>query len=118
MRAADNQLVLVIVGLVLSAALISSPVVAWSAVLSLIVMSLTLIAFSAWVRTRAVRSRSVLVIGVACLLAATLWLEFVLSPIESPLRWLLSFALAWMLAPFSALALVSFAERLISESHR
>ncbi|MCH7610434.1 MAG: hypothetical protein IIA51_01380 [Chloroflexi bacterium] len=45
-------------------------------------------------------------------LAAALWLEYLLTPVEPALRWPLAIALAWTMAPFAAIALTSLAERL------
>jgi len=118
MRASGIQLLLVILGLVLSAALMSSPLELWSAALSLLTLMVTLIAFSTWVHSRAVRSRSILLNGAAVLLAAALWLEFILTAVESPLRWLLAIALAWMMAPFAAFGLAFLVERIFMGSHR
>ena len=111
MRAGDIQRLVLILGLVVSAALLSSPLELWSAALLLLTLSGTLIALSAWVRSQTTRSRSILLSGAAALLASTLWLEFALTLVESPLRWLLAFALSWMVAPFAALTLTSLAER-------
>jgi hypothetical protein len=111
-RHRDVQLLLVILGLASSTALLSNPPEVWSALLSLLTLAATLIALSALVRSRSMRSRSLLLSGGAVLLAGTLWLGFVLASIESPLRWLLAFALAWMVALFFAYALTNLAERL------
>ena len=118
MRSSDNQPPLVIIGLVLSAALLSNSPQLWSAALSLLTLSFTLIVFSTWVRSRTVRSRSILLSGLAVLPAAALWLDFVLTPVESPLRWLLAFALAWMVVPFAAYGLISLAEEISMGPHR
>jgi len=112
MRSRDLQLPLVILGLTLSSALLSGPPEPWRAALSLLTLSGTLIAFATWAHQRTARSRSILFIGAFVLLATTVWLEFVFSGIESPLRWLLAFALAWMVTPFGALGLAAVGDRL------
>lgn len=113
MRTRDFQLLFVILGLVLSAALMSDPPLLRTSILSLFALSGSLFAFSVWVRSRASRSRTILVSGSAVLLAASLWLEFVLFSIETPLRWLLALALAWMISLPAAFALASLSDRLL-----
>jgi len=112
MRVREFQLLYVILGMAISAFLLSNPLDLWSAGLSLVTLSGTLIAFSIWVRIRIARSRSILFSGAAAFLAAALWLEYLLTPVELSLRWLLSFALAWTVAPLAAFALTALAERL------
>ena len=116
MRAGNLRLLPVILGLVLSTALMANPPGFWNAALSLLILSGTLTVFAMWIRERTARSRSILIVGAFVLLVATIWLEFVLSEIESPLRWLLALALAWMVTPFVALGLTSLAERFWGES--
>lgn len=113
MRVRDFQLLYVILGMVISASLLSNPLELWSAGLSLVTLSGTLIAFSTWVRSRTARSLSILFSGAGAFLGAALWLEYLLTPVEPPLRWLLSFALAWIVAPLTAFALTALAERLV-----
>jgi len=112
MRAREIQLLLVILGLVISTSLLLNPPELWSVSLSFLTLSGTLIAFSTWVRNRTLRSRSILSNGAAAWLAAALWLKYLLTPVEPALRWPLAIALAWAVAPFAAFALTSLAERL------
>ena len=86
MRAGNLRLLPVILGLVLSTALMANPPGFWNAALSLLILSGTLTVFAMWIRERTARSRSILIVGAFVLLVATIWLEFVLSEIESPLR--------------------------------
>ncbi|MCH8947290.1 MAG: hypothetical protein IH789_06625 [Acidobacteria bacterium] len=76
MRAIEIQLLLVILGLVISTSLLLNPPELWSVALSFLTLSGTLIAFSTWVRNRTLRSRSILSNGAAAWLAAALWLKY------------------------------------------
>ena len=112
MRAKEIQLLYVILGLVISTFLLLNPPELWAVALSFLSLSGTFIAFSTWVRNRTLRSRSILSNGAAAWLAAALWLEYLLTPVEPAPRWPLAIALAWTMAPFAAIALTSLAERL------
>ena len=114
MKSRDFQLLFVILGLVLSAALMSGSVGVGSALLSLAALSASLLALSIWVRSRAGRIQTLLASGFSVLLAATLWFDFILVSVEESLRWLIAFALAWMVAFPATFALTTMAERFSS----
>ena len=111
MKSRDFQLVFVILGLVLSAALMSGTVGVGSALLTLAALSGSLLAFSIWVRSRAGRFQTLLAAGLSVLLAATLWFDFILVSVDQSLRLLIAFALAWMVAFPVTFALTAIAER-------
>lgn len=122
MKHRDQLLVLSVIGLAAGAGLLSQrgspPLPAGlMALLSLLALSISLLAWARWLwlGVAVTQARALALNGGASLLAATLWLEFVLSlqpAIGAPLRWLLSLALAWMLSPFAAVALTRLARRL------
>lgn len=126
MKHRDQLLVLVVLSLTGSAALLSlrgsaSVPAALTAVLSLLALCIGLVAWARWLYfgSPSLQGRALVLNGAASLLVATLWLEFVLSiqpAIDPPLRWLLSLALAWMLTPFSAVALTRLARRIGPQS--
>ncbi len=122
MKHRDQLLVLAVLGLTAAAGFVTQGRGSnWPAVLAagltLLALCLSLVAWARWLALgpASVRARALLLNGAASLLAATLWFEFVLSiqaAIDSPLRWLLSLALAWMLSPFAAVALTRLGRRL------
>ncbi len=114
----DALCLFVVLGLVFSIALLRQrPSPGWVVLLSLSLAG-TLLVFSIRLQPRTARGRSMLANGAAVLLAVTLWLEYVLAPLEAPLRWILSLALAWMVAPLGAFALTASAELLWRSLHR
>ncbi len=125
MKQRDQLLVGMVLGLVTSAAVLvrrsgldpgQQAIVAALALLSL---GSSLVAWAGWVErgTASLRSRALVLNLLASWVCITLWLEFALAELrqlDTPLRWLLALALAWMSAPLASFGLTRLARRLWS----
>lgn len=125
MKQRDQLLVGVVLGLVISAAVLArrgrlDPAQqAAVAALALLSLGSSLLAWAGWVErgTISLRSRALVLNLLSSWLCITLWLEFALAELrhlDTPLRWLLALALAWMSAPLVSLGLTRLARRLWS----
>lgn len=121
MKHRDQLLVLAVLGLAASAGLLgprsSGPGLV--AALSLAALAATALAWARWLVLGgpSLRARSLLLSGAVNLVAVTLWSQYVFAElfgIRAPLRWALALALAWMSAPFLALAMIRLARRMDS----
>lgn len=122
MKHRDLLLVLAVLCLAGSAALLAPRDAtgrpAWlAALLALLTLSAALIAWARWLTLGGpgCRALSLVLNGSASWIAVSLWLEFVFAELrgmQSPLRWALAVALAWMSAPFLGLLLTRLARRL------
>ena len=112
MKFREGLAIMLILGIVLSAALLRGLVIqsqAVAGVLTALSLGGTVLVWSALVCViiGENRSRQLLLTGAGAFLAALLWLNFLIATFQVPRRWLLVTALAWMATPFITLLFAS-----------